>query len=113
MAVTITKAIVGSKVKSITKDIEGAVGLGDDEEEQSKAAAEFERNKADQDMKRRQEQRKKEMAAIHAEKERERQKIREKYQLPDRSKKSKGASSQVKKSQDSGSDEKDSKCLIS
>ena len=111
MAVAVTKALVGSKVKGITKDIEGAVGLGDDEEETSKAAAEYERKKLDQDLKRRQEQRKREMELVHAEKERERQKIREKYKLPDHSKKSKGASSQPKRSQDSA--EKDSKCLIS
>ena len=49
MATTIAKAVVGSKVKSITKDIEGAVGLGDDEEKESEAVAEFEHMKVDEE----------------------------------------------------------------
>ena len=59
MATTIAKAVVGSKVKSITKDIEGAVGLGDDEKE-SEAVAEFERMKVDEEFRKKQQQRKKE-----------------------------------------------------
>ena len=47
MATTIAKAVVGSKVKSITKNIEGAVGLGDDEEKESEAVAEFQCIKVD------------------------------------------------------------------
>ena len=60
MATTIAKAVVGSKVKSITKDIEGAVGLGDDEEKESEAVAEFERMKVDEEFRKKQQQRKKE-----------------------------------------------------
>ena len=60
MATTIAKAVVGSKVKSITKDIEGAVGLGDDEENESEAVAEFERMKVDEEFRKKQQQRKKE-----------------------------------------------------
>ena len=60
MATTIAKAVVGSKVKSITKDIEGAVGLGDDEEKESEAAAEFERMKVDEEFRKKQQQHKKE-----------------------------------------------------
>ena len=60
MATTIAKAVVGSKVKSITKDIEGAVGLGDDEDKESKAAAELESMKVDEEFRKKQKQRKKE-----------------------------------------------------
>ena len=60
MATTIAKAVVGSKVKSITKDIEGAIGLGDDEEKESEAVAEFERMKVDEEFRKKQQQRKKE-----------------------------------------------------
>ena len=60
MAATIAKAVVGSKVKSITKDIEGAVGLGDDEEKESEAVAEFERMKVDEEFRKKQQQHKKE-----------------------------------------------------
>ena len=48
----IAKAVVGSKVKSITKDIEGAVGLGKDEEKGSEAVAEFQRMKVDKGFRR-------------------------------------------------------------
>ena len=89
MATTIAKAVVGSKVKSITKDIEGAVGLGDDEEKELEAVAELERMKVDEEFRKKQ-QHKKERELIHAEKEIERQRIRDKYKLPDHSKKSKG-----------------------
>ena len=57
MATTIAKAVVGSKVKSITKDIEGAIGLGDNEEEESEAVAEFEHIKVDKGFRRKQQQR--------------------------------------------------------
>ena len=54
MATTIAKAVVGSKVKSITKDIEGAVGLGDDEEKESEAVTEFEHMKVDEEFRKKQ-----------------------------------------------------------
>ena len=54
MATTIAKAVVGSKVKSITKDIEGAVGLGEDEEKESEAVAEFQHMKVDKGFRRNQ-----------------------------------------------------------
>ena len=60
MATTIAKAVVGSKVKSITKNIEGAVGLGDNEEEESEAVAEFERMKVDKGFRRKQQQQERE-----------------------------------------------------
>ena len=124
MATTIAKAIVGSKVKSITKDIEGAVGLGEDDDKESEAAAELERMKVDEEFRKKQKQRKKERELIHAEKEIERQRIRDKYQLPDHSKKSKGRAytssqggkdtSQVRQPQDGkSSEEEGSKCLLS
>ena len=124
MATTIAKAVVGSKVKSITKDIEGAVGLGDDEDKESEAAAELERMKVDEEFRRKQKQRKKERELIHAEKEIERQRIRDKYQLPDHSKKSKGRAytssqggkdtSQARQPQNGkSSEEEGTKCLIS
>ena len=46
------KAVVGSKVKSITKDIEGAMGLGEDEDKESEAAAELESMKVDEEFRR-------------------------------------------------------------
>ena len=52
MATMIAKEVVGSKVKSITKDIEGAVGLGEDEEKESEAVAEFQRMKVDKGFRR-------------------------------------------------------------
>ena len=126
MATTIAKAVVGSKVKSITKDIEGAVGLGDDKEKESEAVAEFERMKVDEEFRKKQQQRKKERELIHAEKEIERQRIRDKYKLPNRSKKSKGRAhtssqgakneSQVRPPQNASgksNEEEESKCLIS
>ena len=81
MATTIAKAVVGSEVKSITKGIEGAVGLGDDEEKESEAVTEFERMKVDKEFRRNQQQRKKERELIHTEKEIERQRIYNKYQI--------------------------------
>ena len=48
------------KVKSITKDIEGAVGLGEDEDKESEAAAELEHMKVDEEFRRKQKQHKKE-----------------------------------------------------
>ena len=125
MATTIAKAVVGSKVKSITKDIEGAVGLGEDEDKESEAVAQLDRMKADEEFRRKQKQRKKERELIHAEKEIERKRIRDKYQLPDHSKKSKGRAhtssqgtkdgSQARPQDGSGKnrEEEGSKCLIS
>ena len=54
MATMIAKKVVGSKVKSITKDIEGAVALGKDEEKESEAVAEFQRIKVDKGFRRNQ-----------------------------------------------------------
>ena len=48
---TIAMAVVGSKVKSITKDIEGAIVRGEDEEKESEAVIEFEHMKVDEEFK--------------------------------------------------------------
>ena len=68
------------------------MGLGEDEDKESEAAAELECMKVDKEFRRMQQQRKKkkERELIHAEKEIEQQRIHDKYQLPDHSKKSKG-----------------------
>ena len=66
------------------------MGLGEDEDKESEAVAELERMKVDKEFRKKQKQRKKERELIHAEKEIERQRILNKYQLPDYSMKSKG-----------------------
>ena len=66
------------------------MGLGKDEDKESEAAAELEHMKVDKEFRRKQKQHKKERELIHAEKQIERQRIHDKYQLPDHSKKSKG-----------------------
>ena len=67
---TIAMAVVGSKVKSITKDIEGAIVQGEDEEKESEAVIEFERMKVDKGFRRNQQQ---------WERERERERERESH----------------------------------
>ena len=62
------------------------MGLGEDEDKESEAAAELEHMKVDEEFRRKQKQCKKERELIHAEKEIERQRIHDKYQLPDHSK---------------------------
>lgn len=83
MATSIAKMVVGSKVKSFTKDLESAVGLEDKEQAES---SEYSREKAEEQRRKQQERRQREKDIYHEEKEYERQKIREKYKLPDKKK---------------------------
>ena len=108
----IAGAVVKSKIKGLTKDIEGAVGLNEDQsqnEAASEARAIEEQRIRDKEV----EKRRKQRQAHHSEKEKERDKIRARYQLPPKDKSSTTSNTAPRTAGPEPSDDEAKSCVVS